>query len=142
MNILPQTAKMKLVNWLPPWKTWWAYTIYFILLVGIAYYFYKVAKNRIALKNLVHLKEIERSKSEELNHAKLQFFTNITHELLTPLTIISATVDELKMQSPQHTDLYGFVGRIRRSRRIRRQEPNAGCVSGFTTLPGVLSRLS
>ena len=113
---------IKVVILPPPWKTWWAYTIYFILLVGIAYYFYKVAKNRIALKNLVHLKEIERSKSEELNHAKLQFFTNITHELLTPLTIISATVDELKMQAPQHTDLYGVMNNnIRRLIRLLQQ---------------------
>ena len=40
--------------------------------------------------------KIERQKIEEINHAKLQFFTNITHELLTPLSIISASVDELK----------------------------------------------
>lgn len=48
-------------------------------------------------------------KAEELNHVKLQFFTNITHELLTPLTIISATVDELKTQAPRHTDLYAVM---------------------------------
>ena len=28
-----------------------------------------------------------KAKADELNHTKLQFFTNITHELLTPLTI-------------------------------------------------------
>ena len=49
---------------------------------------------------------MEQAKSEEVNHAKLQFFTNITHELLTPLTIISATVDDLKMVSPLHKEHY------------------------------------
>ena len=44
--------------------------------------------------------KIERQKMEEINHAKLQFFTNITHELLTPLSIISASVDELKQEVP------------------------------------------
>lgn len=44
--------------------------------------------------------EINRKKSEELNHNKLQFFTNITHELMTPLTIIITAVEELKTENP------------------------------------------
>jgi signal transduction histidine kinase len=55
------------------------------------------------------LQQMEQVKSEEVNHAKLQFFTNITHELLTPLTIISATVDDLKMISPQNREHYGVM---------------------------------
>ena len=61
------------------------------------------SKNRMQLRNELHLREMEKSKLEELNHAKLQFFTNITHELLDSLTIISATVDELKMRFPGMT---------------------------------------
>lgn len=65
---------------------------------------------------------MDKAKAEELNHAKLQFFTNITHELLTPLTIISATVDELKMQAPNHDDLYAVIGsNIRRLIRLLQQ---------------------
>ena len=63
-----------------------------------------------------------KSKSDELNHAKLQFFTNITHELLTPLTIISATVDELKMQVPGQEELYTVMtNNIRRLIRLLQQ---------------------
>lgn len=69
-----------------------------------------------------YVSEIEKSKAEELNHAKLQFFTNITHELLTPLTIISATVDELKMQAPSHNDLYTVMNsNIQRLIRLLQQ---------------------
>lgn len=92
---------------LPPfWATWWAYTIYVFLISVVAFYLYRTAKNRMLLRNELRLREMEKSKAEELNHTKLQFFTNITHELLTPLTIISATVDELKLQAPAHSDLY------------------------------------
>ncbi|MEI3469778.1 MAG: HAMP domain-containing sensor histidine kinase [Bacteroides intestinalis] len=49
---------------------------------------------------------MEQAKAEEINHAKLQFFTNITHELLTPLTIISASVDELKQTAPVYKEQY------------------------------------
>ncbi|MCD8167143.1 MAG: ATP-binding protein [Bacteroides sp.] len=58
------------------------------------------------LRDALRIKELEKAKADELNHSKLQFFTNITHELLTPLTIISATMDELKMKSPGHGELY------------------------------------
>ena len=92
---------------LPPfWATWWAFLLYAILTLGIIFFFYRMARNHMLLRNQLQLREMEKAKAEELNHAKLQFFTNITHELLTPLTIISATVDELKMQAPLHNDLY------------------------------------
>ncbi|WP_321332565.1 two-component regulator propeller domain-containing protein [uncultured Bacteroides sp.] len=117
-----QIRKMTVVVLPPFWATWWAYTLYFLALAAIVYYLYRVAKNRMILKNRLHLKEMEQSKAEELNHAKLQFFTNITHELLTPLTIISATVDELKMQAPLHDDLYTVMSsNIRRLIRLLQQ---------------------
>lgn len=96
---------------LPPfWATWWAYIIYALIGAAIVCFILRTAKNRMQLRNELHLREMEKSKLEELNHAKLQFFTNITHELLTPLTIISATVDELKMRFPGHGDLYTVMG--------------------------------
>ena len=108
---------------LPPfWATWWAYTIYTLVLAMLLYFFYRTARNRMILRNALRLREIEKSKAEELNHAKLQFFTNITHELLTPLTIISATVDELKMQVPGYDDLYTVMtNNIRRLIRLLQQ---------------------
>lgn len=76
------------VEVLPPfWATWWAYVIYVLLASVTAYFIYQAAHNRMMLRNELQLRQLEKSKSDELNHAKLQFFTNITHELLTPLTI-------------------------------------------------------
>lgn len=115
-----QTVKVIILP--PPWKTWWAYTLYILLVLGSAWYAYRVIRNRIRLRNALHMREMEQAKAEEINHAKLQFFTNITHELLTPLTIISATVDELKIQAPKHTDLYVVMNsNIRRLIRLLQQ---------------------
>ena len=36
-------------------------------------------------------------------------FTNITHELLTPLTVVSASVDQLREESPEHDDQYDMM---------------------------------
>jgi len=108
---------------LPPfWATWWAYLLYMVLVLVIGVLIYCTIKKRILLQNALRLREMEKAKAEELNHAKLQFFTNITHELLTPLTIISATVDELKTQAPSHNDLYTVMNsNIQRLIRLLQQ---------------------
>lgn len=100
------TLQMKVVILPPPWKTWWAYTLYIMCACGVIYYTFRVVRNRIRLRNALHLREMEQAKAEEVNHAKLQFFTNITHELLTPLTILSASVDELKRTAPAYKEQY------------------------------------
>lgn len=90
----------------------WQYTdaskrfAYYNNLKSGTYYAYCVVRNRIRLRNTLHLQEMEKAKIEEVNHAKLQFFTNITHELLTPLTILSASVDEMKQMVPGYKDRY------------------------------------
>ena len=108
---------------LPPfWATWWAYLLYMVLVLVIGVLIYRTIKKRILLQNALRLREMEKAKAEELNHAKLQFFTNITHELLTPLTIISATVDELKTLAPSHNDLYTVMNsNIQRLIRLLQQ---------------------
>ena len=101
-----QVATLTIRRQPAPYETWWAYTLYLLLLLGAAYYLYQMVHNRIRLRHELDMRQLEQAKSEELNHAKLQFFTNITHELLTPLTIISASVENLKQQVPTHKDTY------------------------------------
>lgn len=86
---------------LPPlYLSGWAFVLYFLLLLLLAFYLYRVARNRMRMKRAIEMGNIQRQKLEEINHVKLRFFTNITHELLTPLSIISASVDELKLAHP------------------------------------------
>lgn len=93
----------------PFWVTWWAYLIYVALALIMIYIALKEANRRLILRNQLHLQEMETVKVQELNHVKLQFFTNITHELMTPLTIISASLDEMKEQMPTMNELYGTM---------------------------------
>ena len=111
------------VKVLPPfWLSWWAFLIYFLLLLFVGYLIYRNVINRIQLRNQLRYREMEQSKAEELNHAKLQFFTNITHEFLTPLTIISATVDEIQRTTPREESLYATLTRnINRLTRLLQQ---------------------
>lgn len=98
--------KMQIVVQPPFWATWWAYLIYVLIFGIILTIILLEARRRLILRNQLHLQEMETYKVQELNHVKLQFFTNITHELMTPLTIISATLDELKEQVPTFKELY------------------------------------
>ncbi|MCD7938143.1 MAG: hybrid sensor histidine kinase/response regulator, partial [Tannerellaceae bacterium] len=90
----------------PPWKTTWAYTLYILAGVILAFIVYRLAQQRLRQKQMDQIRVLEQAKAEEINHAKLQFFTNITHEFLTPLTILSASLDDLKINNPQNQFSY------------------------------------
>ena len=81
-------TKIKIIIGPAPWKTWWAYTIYFLLLFAIFYGFSWFVQSKSRLKDKLELEYIANKKNEELNQVKLQFFTNISHEFRTPLTLI------------------------------------------------------
>lgn len=81
---------------LPPlYRSWWAYLIYFTILCIILFITYRIISNRIKLKNELRISLIEKEKAEEFNQVKLRYFTNISHELLTPLTIIMLQIESL-----------------------------------------------
>lgn len=93
----------------PPWQTWWAYVLYMAAVAAASAWVARSIRNRIRLRNAFHIQEMEKRKVEELNHVKLQFFTNVTHEFLTPLSILQASLDELKRIAPEHTGHYTLM---------------------------------
>jgi len=68
----------------PPWKSWWAYTLYVILAVLITW---------VTLK--YYTKIVNEEKEHELDQLKLRFFINVAHEFRTPLTLILNPVDKI-----------------------------------------------
>ena len=80
------TLKIKI---LPPWyKTWWAFLSYFIITVTLIYYYILYRNNQAKLKYEIKIAQMSAEKEKELNEKKLSFFTNISHEFRTPLTLI------------------------------------------------------
>ena len=79
---------------LPPWwRTWWAYGIYGSIILSIAYSLYRFKKMRWKLKHDLQIEHLEKEQQEKLHKAKLSFFTNIAHEIRTPLTLIVSPLD-------------------------------------------------
>ena len=81
---------------LPPWyKTWLAYLLYAIVLVGALLVYRQVTLTRQQLKSTLALEKFRTEKEKEMTDLKLRFFTNISHELRTPLTLILGPMEEL-----------------------------------------------
>jgi signal transduction histidine kinase/ligand-binding sensor domain-containing protein/DNA-binding response OmpR family regulator len=81
---------------LPPiWKTWYAYLLYALIIAGLLYLFNFYSVKTTQLKNELALQELNRSKDQELMQRKLSFFTNISHEIKTPLTLVLAPLEKL-----------------------------------------------
>lgn len=106
----------------PPWLTWWAYILYTVAIALVVYISYRIIHNRIKLQNELKIEQIERQKSDEVNQVKLKFFTNISHELFTPLSVMQCSVENLKMDkvSDSHTlDIMQI--NLRRLKRLLQQ---------------------
>lgn len=74
-----------------------AYFIYTIISIGIILLLLYRVKRRYQIKNELRFAEIEKENIEQLAQTKLQYFTNISHEFLTPLTIVSCIIDDMEM---------------------------------------------
>lgn len=81
---------------LPPWwRTWIAYTCYFIAISLFIWWInrYYVYVNK--KKNQEKLRLFESEKERGLYSSKIDFFTNVAHEIRTPLTLINGPLEEL-----------------------------------------------
>ena len=88
-------TSLKLTIQKPYWLTWWAYSVYFIVLSVL---FYLIRKNIIGwekLKSSLELEKLTHEKDTELYNSKQQFFTNISHEIRTPVTLILSSINRL-----------------------------------------------
>lgn len=104
-NEMPYTIRIKV---LPPWyASWWAYLIYiciFLASIRIAIIWYR---ERLRTKNRLQMAVV---------------FTNITHELLTPLTIISAAAESISRISSDTNEQTNIIqDNINRLTRMLRQ---------------------
>lgn len=65
-----------------------AYLIYFLLIMGAAFLIFRFVSMRIREKNLMKMEHLEKENIKAMNKMKIDFFTNVSHELKTPLTLI------------------------------------------------------
>ncbi len=87
------------INKLPaPWFTWEAWSLYGVLFVLGLYVIGRHYYRQKELKLALYKEGLEKRKREETHQAQLQFYTNVSHDLKSPLASIMATIDTLRKE--------------------------------------------
>lgn len=79
----------------PLWATWWAKVLYVLICLFIVYSILKVAFIRMKDRNEIRIQRLKMKQQDEINQVKTRFFTNISHEFRTPLTLIISPLESM-----------------------------------------------
>jgi len=103
-NAVPTT--LEIVVKPAPWLSWWAFSFYVILLWFSLYGLVWIIKSKEKLRQELLLEYRESEINKENNSAKLQFFTNISHEFRTPLTLILGPLQQIILNYNGSNEMY------------------------------------
>lgn len=79
----------------PFWTEWWAFLIYAFLGILMLYVFIKYIISWEKMKSDLRFEKFTHEKDVELYNLKQDFFTNISHEIRTPVTLILSSINKL-----------------------------------------------
>lgn len=82
----------------PFWASTWAYLCYAVLAILLVYYLVHMYHQRVREKNKLKLEQLAHKKEEEMYRAKIEFFTQVAHEIRTPLTLIKGPMEKIIKQ--------------------------------------------
>lgn len=89
-----------------PWRSAWAFVLYALIIAIALFVLYRMIKTNTQLEYKLDLEHKANLQQEELNNMKLQFFTNISHEFRTPLTLILGPLDQIMEEFKGSSVLY------------------------------------
>lgn len=81
-----------------------AYACYAALALTAVVLLYRLANRRALRKRETEIEKIERSKERELYVAKFDFFTNVAHEIRTPLSLIRGPLENIVAKAGDSPD--------------------------------------
>ena len=99
----------------PFYRAWYAYLFYVLLLVFLVWRYVVFTRSKLLLKTSLEYEKKQIEHIEEVNQSKLRFFTNISHEFRTPLTLIAGQVDMLMQMSNIQPTVFNRILNIKRN---------------------------
>ncbi|TKG97405.1 hybrid sensor histidine kinase/response regulator [Puteibacter caeruleilacunae] len=95
-NKLLPVERVLHITVLPPWYlTWWFWTSVVLVVLLIMWWLKRNALVKLQLKHDLDIERVERQKSDEMMEARIQLYTNISHEFRTPLSLIFSPLQSL-----------------------------------------------
>ena len=99
----------------PFYLAWYAYTFYVLLVLFIVWRYIVFSRSQLLLKSSLFFEKKQMEHLEEVNQSKLRFFTNISHEFRTPLTLIVGQIDMLMQMHNIQPTVYNRILNIKRN---------------------------
>jgi len=86
-------------------KPWWKHPLLYLLNLSIILLIVYLGVQWFKIRKKTITKELVYKKENELHNLKMDFFTRMSHEIQTPLSIISAPIDDMLAKSVENGDL-------------------------------------
>jgi signal transduction histidine kinase/ligand-binding sensor domain-containing protein len=94
-----QNLKILFIVQPPFWKSPAAYLVYLCIISAALTFLFRRYHKKLEIKNERRMEFLENEKEKELYHAKIEFFTNVAHDIRTPLTLIKGPMEKLIKQA-------------------------------------------
>lgn len=98
-------ARLMIIISPPYWQSPLAYVIYAVLVLLIIYLLLHNYHRRTQQKNQRRIELLENEKQREIYQAKISFFTNVAHEIRTPLTLIAGPMEKVMAKAAELPDV-------------------------------------
>lgn len=104
-----------------PFVSSWAWSLYALMAVGAACFVWRYFTNKKLFEHRLELERIKEENMKELTRARINFFTNISHDLKTPLTLVVDPLKQLRELLPEKSPSATYVHLIEKNvNRIQR----------------------
>lgn len=106
-----QGTSLKIIIRPPFWATWW-FRLGVVIVVSYLVY------QALSFRRNLELRKIEEQKREEIHQVQLQFFTNISHEFRTPLSLILGPIERLLKEDTKESFQHYYQTIYRNANRL------------------------
>jgi signal transduction histidine kinase/ligand-binding sensor domain-containing protein/DNA-binding response OmpR family regulator len=113
-----ETILLKIEMKPPFWLSWPAFLLYLVVAIALAVFIYRFLVDRATFELQLNHELQERKHVEEISAMKVKFFTNLSHELRTPVSLIMLPVENMLIKNLDPTLKNNLTMVLRNAKRL------------------------